>query len=90
MPEPRRDRTNDFSVEYVWAYSSRDLDLFYKFSSFWGGQKGSLLFWTLLLTTYMLIVYVQNRGKNMRVVPVALVVMIRSVENRRSQPAGSV
>jgi len=68
--------TNDFSVEYVWAYSNRDLDVFYKFSSFWGGQKGSLLFWTLLLTTYMLIVYVQNRGKNMRVVPVALVVMM--------------
>ena len=41
--------TNDFSVEYVWAYSNRELDIFYKFSSFWGGQKGSLLFWLSLI-----------------------------------------
>jgi len=59
--------TDDFSLQYVWAYSNRELDTFYKISSFWGGQKGSLLFWTLLLTTYMLVVYFQNRKKNLRV-----------------------
>lgn len=68
--------TNDFSVEYVWAYSNRELDIFYKFSSFWGGQKGSLLFWTLILTSYMVVVYFQNRNKNVRLVPVALAVMM--------------
>ena len=36
--------TNDFSLQYVYAYSNIELDYFYKFSSFWGGQKGSLLF----------------------------------------------
>ncbi|MGP0629064.1 heme lyase CcmF/NrfE family subunit [Nitrospina sp. 32_T5] len=68
--------TNDFSVEYVWAYSNRELDIFYKFSSFWGGQKGSLLFWTLILSTYMMVVYIQNRRQNVRLVPVALAVMM--------------
>lgn len=68
--------TNDFSLQYVWAYSNRDLDVFYKFSSFWGGQKGSLLFWTLILTSYMMVVYVQNRGKNVRLIPVAMTVML--------------
>ncbi len=53
--------TNDFSLQYVAAYSNIDLDFFYKFSSFWGGQKGSLLFWALILTTYMMVVHVQNR-----------------------------
>lgn len=67
--------TNDFSLQYVAAYSNRDLDVFYKISSFWGGQKGSLLFWTLLLTTYMVVVHFQNRKKNMIVVPYALAIM---------------
>ena len=67
--------TDDFSLQYVWAYSSKDLDNFYKISSFWGGQKGSLLFWTLLLTTYMAVVFFQNRKKNIIVVPYALAVM---------------
>ena len=30
--------TNDFSLQYVYAYSNIELDYFYKFSSFWGGQ----------------------------------------------------
>ncbi len=67
---------NDFSLQYVWAYSNIDLDFFYKFSSFWGGQKGSLLFWTLILTTYMMVVHVQNRKQNVRLVPIALAVMM--------------
>ena len=67
---------NDFSLQYVWAYSNIDLDFFYKFASFWGGQKGSLLFWTLILTTYMMVVHVQNRKQNLRLVPIALAVMM--------------
>ena len=67
---------NDFSLQYVASYSNIDLDPFYKFSSFWGGQKGSLLFWTLLLTTYMMVVHVQNRKQNIRLVPIALAVMM--------------
>ncbi len=68
--------TNDFSLQYVWAYSNRELDPFYKFASFWGGQKGSLLFWTLLLTTYMSIVYFQNRKRNVELMPYAMTVML--------------
>ncbi|MFQ5450186.1 MAG: heme lyase CcmF/NrfE family subunit [Nitrospinaceae bacterium] len=68
--------TDDFSLQYVWAYSNRELDPFYKFSSFWGGQKGSLLFWTLILTTYMSIVYFQNRNKNIRLMPYAMTIML--------------
>ncbi|MFQ5483299.1 MAG: heme lyase CcmF/NrfE family subunit, partial [Nitrospinaceae bacterium] len=68
--------TDDFSLQYVWAYSNRDLDIFYKFSSFWGGQKGSLLLWVLLLTSYMMVVFVQNRRRNVRLVPIAMAVML--------------
>lgn len=44
--------TNDMSVEYVSSHSERTLPLFYRFSSLWGGQAGSLLFWGLLLAMY--------------------------------------
>ena len=67
---------DDFSLQYVAAYSNIELDFFYKFSSFWGGQKGSLLFWTLILTTYMMVVHIQNRKQNLRLVPIALAVMM--------------
>jgi len=42
----------DFNVEYVATHVERALPVFYKFSSLWGGQAGSLLFWTLILSGY--------------------------------------
>lgn len=39
---------NNFSVEYVAAYSSTTLPTIYKISSFWAGQQGSFLLWLLI------------------------------------------
>ena len=61
--------TRDFSIEYVYAYSSRDLPMFYTISAFWGGQKGSLLLWELLLSIFGSIVLLQNRHKNRQLIP---------------------
>ena len=44
--------THDFNIEYVAAYTSRDLPTGYVFSAFWAGQKGSLLFWAVVLSTF--------------------------------------
>ncbi len=44
--------TNDFSNEYVASHSERTLPLFYRISSLWGGQAGSLLFWAWMLGIY--------------------------------------
>ena len=41
--------TNQFQVEFVATHSERNLPTFYKISALWGGQAGSLTFWTLLL-----------------------------------------
>jgi cytochrome c-type biogenesis protein CcmF len=43
---------NDFNVEYVASYSSRNLPTAYKVSAFYGGQAGSLLFWSLVLSMF--------------------------------------
>lgn len=39
---------NDFTVEYVAAYSSTQLPTIYKVSAFWAGQQGSFLLWLLV------------------------------------------
>ncbi|HEV8629860.1 MAG TPA: cytochrome c biogenesis protein CcsA [Thermoanaerobaculia bacterium] len=36
---------SDFRLEYVSQYSGAELPWFYRFSSFWAGQKGSFLIW---------------------------------------------
>jgi cytochrome c-type biogenesis protein CcmF len=46
---------NDFSIEYIRQHSNRDLPIAYKFATLWSGQEGSLLFWSLLLGTYGLV-----------------------------------
>jgi cytochrome c-type biogenesis protein CcmF len=43
---------NDFNVEYVASYSSRNLPVAYKLSAFYGGQSGSLLFWAFVLSLF--------------------------------------
>lgn len=37
--------THDFSIAYVYSYSSTDLPLGYLISSLWGGQEGTFLLW---------------------------------------------
>jgi cytochrome c-type biogenesis protein CcmF len=43
---------HDFNVEYVAAYTSRNLPVFYTWSALYAGQKGSLLFWATVLTLF--------------------------------------
>lgn len=41
--------TGDFTYEYVWQYSSRDLPLIYKLSGTWAGQPGTYLLWVWVI-----------------------------------------
>ncbi len=43
---------HDFNVEYVAAYTSRNLPVFYNWSALYAGQKGSLLFWAAVLSLF--------------------------------------
>jgi cytochrome c-type biogenesis protein CcmF len=44
--------SHDFNMEYVASYTSRNLPNAYIFSAFWAGQKGSLLFWAVVLSFF--------------------------------------
>jgi cytochrome c-type biogenesis protein CcmF len=43
---------HDFNIEYVAAYTSRNLPEYYLISAFWAGQKGSLLLWAVVLSIF--------------------------------------
>jgi cytochrome c-type biogenesis protein CcmF len=46
---------NNFSIAYIYHHSNRALSGPYKFAVLWSGQEGSLLFWSLLLAAYGLV-----------------------------------
>ncbi|MDP6330101.1 MAG: heme lyase CcmF/NrfE family subunit [SAR324 cluster bacterium] len=64
--------SNDFSIQYVWGHSSRDLPLFYKITSFWGGLEGSLLFWVLVQSFFIMIVAFRYQYTNREIIPYVL------------------
>lgn len=47
--------SHQFQYDYIYRYSSRDLPLGYLISSFWAGQEGSYLFWTLCISIFGMI-----------------------------------
>ncbi len=58
-----------FEYWYIASYSNRDLELFYKVTGLWAGQRGSLLFWALLVGLFASICVFTNRNKNREFMP---------------------
>ncbi len=65
-----------FDYWYPAAYSSRDLGTFFKVSGLWAGQRGSLLFWLLLLNVFSAIAVWSNRRKNREFMPYVIGVLM--------------
>ncbi len=40
-----------YDVEYVWSVTNRSMPMYLKITAWWGGQPGSLLFWSWLLSS---------------------------------------
>lgn len=68
--------TNDFRLAYVAGHSNRDLPTMYKFAAWWGGQEGSLLFWSWILGSYSAVVVFQNRRRHRRILPYVIAVLM--------------
>jgi len=67
--------TSDFRFAYVAEHSNRAMPMLYKFASWWGGQEGSLLLWSWLLSTYAVVVVTANRRKHRDIMPYVVAVM---------------
>jgi cytochrome c-type biogenesis protein CcmF len=61
--------THDFSLEYVASYTSRNLPIYYTLSAFYAGQRGSLLFWAIVVSTWGSAALFFNRGKYRELMP---------------------
>lgn len=61
---------------YVANYSNRELDTYFKVAGLWAGQRGSLVFWTLLLSAFASIAVFQNRARNREFMPYATGVLL--------------
>ena len=52
---------NNFTLAYILHHSNINLPAPYKFAVLWSGQEGSLLFWSMLLATYGLVLRLRNK-----------------------------
>jgi cytochrome c-type biogenesis protein CcmF len=64
-----------FEYWYVANYANRELELFYKVTGLWAGQRGSLLFWALLLGFFSSLAVFQNRRKHRELMPYVAAVL---------------
>jgi cytochrome c-type biogenesis protein CcmF len=67
--------SDNFSMAYVVQHSNRDLSAFYKVAALWAGQEGSLLFWSTLLSVYVISVLLVYRNKNGELMPYVGVIL---------------
>src|SRR5215472_6360335 len=67
--------SGDFRFAYVAEHSNRTMPILYKFAAWWGGQEGSLLFWSWLLSTYGAVVVLTNRRRHREMMPYVVAVL---------------
>ncbi|HEX6818351.1 MAG TPA: heme lyase CcmF/NrfE family subunit [Ktedonobacterales bacterium] len=53
--------THDFGAMYVYEHSSLAMPWYYTTAAFYGGQEGSLLYWTMMLALFSSLVVALNR-----------------------------
>jgi cytochrome c-type biogenesis protein CcmF len=69
----------DFRVAYVAAHTDKAMPAIYKFTAWWGGQQGSLLFWSWLLSTYTAVATFTNRRKFRDMMPLVIAIMMTTL-----------
>ena len=67
---------SDFRIAYVYSTSNRTLPAIYKLTAWWGGQAGSLLLWSWILSTYAAVVAWQNRQRLRQMMPYVVAIFM--------------
>jgi cytochrome c-type biogenesis protein CcmF len=61
--------THDFGYAYVAQHTALATPWYYRLSSFYSGQQGSLLYWATALSVFSGIVLIQNRKRHRELMP---------------------
>src|SRR5579883_2724162 len=69
----------DYRMAYVASHSNRAMPLVYKFAAWWGGQEGSLLFWSWILSCYSAVVVFTNRRKFREMMPIVVAILMTTL-----------
>lgn len=55
---------NRFDVVYVYQVTDASMPVYLRLTALWGGQSGSLLFWSWLLAGFSMLFSIQKRARN--------------------------
>lgn len=64
----------DFSLDYVARVTSRSMPTYLRVTALWGGQSGSLLFWSWLMSAFASAVMLRNWRRDREFLPWVIVV----------------
>jgi cytochrome c-type biogenesis protein CcmF len=65
---------NHFEVQFVYEVTSRSMPTYLKVTAWWGGQAGSLLFWSWLMSAFTSLVTVRKWDRDRELLPWVTVV----------------
>ncbi|HEU4745040.1 MAG TPA: heme lyase CcmF/NrfE family subunit [Anaerolineales bacterium] len=65
---------NHFEVQFVYEVTSRSMPTYLKVTAWWGGQAGSLLFWSWLMSAFASLVTLRNWDRDREFLPWVIVV----------------
>ena len=66
--------TNDFNVKFVYEVTSREMPTYLRITAWWGGQSGSLLFWSFLMSAFASAVTLRKWDRDREFLPWVIVV----------------
>ncbi len=66
--------TGHYQTQYVYEVSNRAAPLFYRITALWGGQNGSLLFWSWLMSIFASAVLLRKWGPMRVLMPYVIMV----------------
>jgi cytochrome c-type biogenesis protein CcmF len=72
-------QAHDFRIRYVSRYSDRSMPWWYLLTSLWGGQDGSLLWWTFLYCCYSAVAAFSLRKRLPELAPIILATLMSVV-----------
>ena len=68
--------TDQYQVQYVHAVTSRAMPTYLKVTALWGGQAGSLLFWSWLMATFAATALMRRWERDRALMPYVIMVLM--------------
>lgn len=68
--------TNQYQVQYVYNVTSNSMPLYLKITALWGGQSGSLVFWSWLMSAFASAVTLKKWERDREFLPWVIIVSL--------------